>query len=53
MRRESSYDHQDGFREMHYLMTEFFPKYMKEKYGVEYKYTDQQVVISEARMKND
>lgn len=53
VRPESSYSKEDGFREMNYLMTEFFPKYMKEKFGLEYKYVDKQFVINEARMKND
>lgn len=39
----SSYDKADGFREMEYLMREFFPKYMKEKFNVDYEYTDAQV----------
>lgn len=41
MRQESSYDKTEGFREMDYLMKEFFPKYMKEKFGKDYVYHDQ------------
>lgn len=44
MRPESSYDKAEGFREMDYLMKEWFPKYMKEKFGLEYQYNDQQVM---------
>lgn len=44
MRRESSYDHEDGFREMEYLMRDFFPKYMKENFGIDYIYNDRQIV---------
>ena len=39
---ESTYDHADGFREMDYLMREFYPKYCKEKLGREYTYSDDQ-----------
>ena len=41
----SSYSKEDGFREMHYLMTDFFPKYMKEKFDMDYQYDDAQNVI--------
>lgn len=44
-RRESSYDKADGFREMNYLMTEFFPKYMKEKFNIDYSPIDVQQVL--------
>lgn len=37
---ESWYDKQNAFKEMDYLMKEFFPKYMKDEYNIEYKYTD-------------
>jgi hypothetical protein len=39
---ESTYDHADGFREMDYLMREFYPKYCREKLGREYVYSDDQ-----------
>jgi hypothetical protein len=42
---ESSYDKNDGFREMNYLMTDFFPKYMKEKFGRDYTYYDKQETL--------
>lgn len=42
MRRESSYSKEAGFREMNYLMTDFFPKYMKEKFNRDYQYYDVQ-----------
>jgi len=42
---ESTYDKNDGFREMHYLMTDFFPKYMKEQFNRDYTYYDKQDVI--------
>lgn len=48
---ESTYNKDDGFREMHYLMTNFFPKYMKEKFNREYIYSDVQKVINEWRLK--
>lgn len=43
MRRESSYDKTEGFREMDYLMREWFPKYMKDKFNLDYQYDDRQV----------
>lgn len=46
MRPESSYDKADGFREMNYLMTDFFPKYMKKNFNLDYKYNDQQVIYN-------
>lgn len=51
VRPESSYSKEDGFREMDYLMRTFFPKYMKDKFGLEYIYTDHQYVVSEMRTK--
>jgi hypothetical protein len=45
MRRESSYSKEAGFREMKYLMTDFFPKYMKDNFGLNYIYNDEQKVI--------
>lgn len=42
---ESTYDHNDGFIEMEYLMREFYPKYVKEKHGREYIYSDDQHAI--------
>ena len=41
----SSYNKEDGFREMHYLMTDFFPKYMKKKFNMDYVYTDKQQTL--------
>jgi hypothetical protein len=37
---ESWYDKANAFKEMDYLMKDFFPKYMMKEYGIEYKYTD-------------
>ena len=37
---ESWYDKANAFKEMDYLMKDFFPKYMMKEYGTEYKYTD-------------
>lgn len=42
---ESTYDHADGFREMEYLMREFYPKYSKEKLGRDYTYSDEQRIL--------
>lgn len=42
---ESTYDHNDGFREMEYLMRHFYPKYCKEKLGREYVYSDYQTEL--------
>lgn len=47
MRPESSYNKEDGFKEMDYLMKEWFPKYMKEKFDLEYIYDDKQVAFKE------
>lgn len=41
----SSYDHAAGFREMDYVMRDFFPKWLKEKKGLEYTYEDRQVTL--------
>jgi hypothetical protein len=47
MRTESWYDKTDAFRDMEYLMRDFFPKYMKDKFGIDYIYNDvQQTFIS-------
>lgn len=43
MRDESWYSKEDGFKEMDYLMRDFFPKYMKEKFNIDYEYNDSQV----------
>lgn len=45
MRPESSYSKDDGFREMHYLMYDFFPKYMKEKFNIDYIPSDVQKTL--------
>jgi hypothetical protein len=41
----SMYDKTDAFREMEYLMRDFFPRYMREKFDLEYQYTDVQQMI--------
>lgn len=46
MRRESWYDKTNAFKEMDYLMREWFPKYMKEKFGRTYTYNDRQYTIA-------
>lgn len=46
MRTESWYDKSEAFKDMDYLMKDFFPKYMKEKFNVNYQYTDAQVTFS-------
>ena len=43
MRQESWYDKTNAFKEMDYLMKDWFPKYMKNKYGVDYTYNDNQI----------
>jgi hypothetical protein len=43
MRDESWYSKEDGFKEMDYLMRDFFPKYMREKFNIDYQYDDSQV----------
>lgn len=45
MRTESWYDKTDAFRDMDYLMHEFFPKYMKDKFGIDYTYDDRQMTF--------
>lgn len=45
MRTESSYNKEDGFREMHYLMTDFFPKYMKNNFNIDYTPIDVQQTL--------
>lgn len=42
---ESTYNKEDGFREMEYLMRDFFPKYMKENFNLDYQYSDVQQTI--------
>lgn len=49
---ESSYSKEDGFREMDYLMKDFYPKYAREKLGREYVYDDRQVTYR-AWVKNE
>lgn len=46
MRRESWYDKTNAFKEMDYLMREWFPKYLKEKYNRDYIYSDQQIAYN-------
>lgn len=48
----SSYSKDDGFREMSYLMTEWFPKYMKARFGIDYQYSDVQSTIRAFRKPN-
>lgn len=50
MRRESWYDKTNAFIEMDYLMKDWFPKYMKEKFGLDYQYHDNQVVIEKYKL---
>lgn len=45
MRRESWYDKTNAFKEMDYLMKDWFPKYMKDQFNIDYKYTDEQVTL--------
>lgn len=42
----SLYNKNDAFREMEYLMKEFFPKYMKKKFNLNYQYTDNQQTLA-------
>ena len=51
MRRESWYDKTNAFKEMDYLMKDWFPKYMKDRFGLEYKYTDTQETLSACKLK--
>lgn len=46
MRRESWYNKDNAFKEMDYLMRDWFPKYMKEKFNIEYTYNDQQLILN-------
>lgn len=41
----SMYDKTDAFREMDYLMRDFFPRYMKETFNIDYQYADVQQEI--------
>ena len=50
MRRESWYDKSNAFREMDYLMKDWFPKYMKEQFGLDYSYHDNQVVFEKYKL---
>lgn len=50
MRRESWYNKENAFREMDYLMKDWFPKYMKDRFGLDYKYHDNQTVIEKYRL---
>lgn len=43
-RSESSYSKEAGFKEMNYLMRDFFPKYMKKNFNVDYEYCDRQIM---------
>ena len=45
MRQESWYNKENAFKEMDFLMKEWFPKYLKEKYNRDYTYTDSQVTF--------
>lgn len=45
MRRESWYDKTNAFKEMDYIMREWFPKYMKDRFNLDYKYTDSQDIL--------
>jgi len=45
MRTESWYDKENAFKEMDYLMREWFPKYLKDRFNREYIYTDKQEVF--------
>ncbi len=48
MRRESSYSKEAGFREMDYLMKDWYPKYAANVLKRPYTYNDQQVVLEYA-----
>lgn len=50
MRRESWYDKTNAFKEMDYLMKDWFPKYMKDRFGLDYQYHDNQVVIEKYKL---
>jgi hypothetical protein len=46
MRPETSwYDKDNAFREMDYLMRDFFPKYMKKHFNYDYQYDDTQQIL--------
>lgn len=45
-RPESWYDKNNAFAEMAYLTNEFFPRYMKEKFGINYQFRDMQVTLN-------
>lgn len=45
MRQESWYDKTNAFYEMEYLMREWFPKYMKDKFNRDYIYNDTQQTL--------
>ena len=45
MRRESWYDKTNAFKEMEYLMRDWFPKYMKNNFNIDYEYHDSQITI--------
>jgi len=47
MRSESSYDKTEAFKEMDYLMRDFFPKYMKKNFNYDYQYTDKLLIYGE------
>ena len=53
MRRESWYDKTNAFAEMDYLMKEWFPKYMKERFNIDYKYTDSQDILRVFQLKQN
>lgn len=53
MRRESYYDKTKAFAEMDHLMKDWFPKYMKEKFGVDYQYCDNQFVVGTMAKKKE
>jgi hypothetical protein len=52
MRTESWYDKTIAHQEMDFLMHVFFPKYMKEKFGIDYTYNDQQVTYAGLKKSN-
>jgi hypothetical protein len=41
----SMYDKTAAFNEMDYLMRDFFPRYMKEEFGIDYQYSDVQQTL--------
>jgi hypothetical protein len=45
MRSESWYSKEEAFKEMAYLTDEFMPKYMKEKFGRDWKFQDRQEAL--------